>query len=190
VAPADDSALDAFIVIREAMAHTKKLALGRVVLHSRERLVGIEPRGQGILLTTLRTADEIRGEKEFFDSIPDTKPSKQMLEIAEKIIEQQEAAFDPSEFKDRYEDALRALIKQKEKGETPVEAPPPSEEKVVNLMDALKRSLREGAGESKGRAERFMSAQDRGEKGGKNEEARPAPSRRRSSAAGKRKKAS
>jgi DNA end-binding protein Ku len=191
VAPADDSALDAFIVIREAMAHTKKLALGRVVLHSRERLVGIEPRGEGILLTTLRTADEIRDEKEFFDSIPDSKPSKQMLEIAEKIIEQQEAAFDPSEFKDRYEDALRALIKQKEKGETPVEAPPPSEEKVVNLMDALKRSLREGAGESKGRAERYISARERDEKGGKRSEERPAPSRRRTStAAGKRKKAS
>jgi len=186
VAPADDSAIDAYTVIRDAMKDTDKLALGRLVMHSRERLVGIEPRGKGLLLTTLRTADEIREEKEFFDSIPVAKPEKQMLEIAEKIIDQLATDFDPSEFKDRYEDALREIIKAKEKGEEPVEAPPPSDEKVVNLMDALKRSLKESSGDTKGRAERFMSARQRktGERA-----AKPA-AKRRASAPAKRKKAS
>ncbi len=185
VAPSDDSALDAYTVIRDVMADTEKVALGRLVLHSRERLIAMEPRGKGILMTTLRSADEVCDEKEFFGSIPASHPKKQMLEIAQKIVAQLAADFDPSEFKDRYEDALRVVIARKEKGEKLVEAPLPSEEKVVNLMDALKRSLQQGGAESKGRAERFMKARSRGNQHGETQ-------KRRSSASspGKRKKAS
>lgn len=179
VTPADDSALDAYVVIRDAMGDTGKLALGRVVLHSRERLVAIEPRGKGILLSTLRSADEIRDEKEFFDGIPAQHASKQMVEIAEKIIEQQEAAFDPTAFKDRYEDALRALIKAKQKGEKPVEAPAPQEEKVVSLMDALKRSLQQTGGEPRERAARYMSARQHGAGRSDTPRRRPAGTRKR-----------
>ena len=114
----------------------------------------------GILLTTLRSHDEIRSSAGIFDrDLP--KPDQRMLEIAEKIIEQQEADFDPTEFKDRYEDALRELIERKKKGEPVVSAPlEQEEEKVVDLMDALRRSLK-GDGGSREKAERFLAAHEK-----------------------------
>ena len=117
------------------------MALGSLVLHQRERPCALEPRDGGILLTTLRTHDEIRSSAGLFDkSLP--KPDKGMLEIAEKIIAQQEGKFDPSHFKDRYEDALRELIERKKKGK-PIEAEEPEAkgENVIDLMDALRSSL-------------------------------------------------
>ena len=132
----------AFQVIRDAMAESGKVAIGRLVMHSRERIVAIEPRGKGLLLTTLRSRDEVRDEAEFFAAIPAAKGDKKMLEIAEKIIEQQAAKFDPSDFEDRYETALRDLIKRKRKGATVVEERSvPKDENVIDLMEALKRSL-------------------------------------------------
>ena len=123
-------------------------------------LAALEPRDGGILLTTLRSHDEIRDSSEIFDRhLP--KPASDMLEIAEKIIKQLEADFDPTEFKDRYEDALRELIQRKKKGEPVVSAEAPEEEdKVVDLMDALRRSLKGGAG-SREKAERFMAAHEK-----------------------------
>jgi DNA end-binding protein Ku len=121
------------------------VALGRVVLHTRERVCALEPRDTGILLTTLRTHDEIRDSSEIFDKhLP--KPDRGMLEIAEKIIEQQAAEFNPTEFKDRYEDALRALIARKKKGKPVTAEAEPDEDtgKVVDLMEALKKSLKGG----------------------------------------------
>ncbi|SKA06239.1 DNA end-binding protein Ku [Enhydrobacter aerosaccus] len=157
LAPSGKTGVEAFSVIRAAMAKENKVALGRLVLHQRERLCALEPRDSGILLTTLRTHDEIRSSGEIFDrSLP--KPDARMLEIAQKIIEQQEARFDPSEFTDRYEDALRELIDRKRKGKplvTAAEEEP--EEKVVDLMDALRRSLH-GGGAGREKAERFMAA--------------------------------
>lgn len=158
--PAGKTGIEAFAVVRAAMEKQKKVALGRVVMHQRERICALEPRDDGILLTTLRTHDEIRDTSEVFDrSLP--KPEPGMLQIAEKIIEQQQAKFDPRRFKDRYEDALRALIARKKKGQPVVaEEPEAKEDKVVDLMEALRRSL-EGGGGSREKAERFIEAQGR-----------------------------
>ncbi|MGE4064391.1 MAG: Ku protein [Rhodospirillaceae bacterium] len=149
----------AYGVIQEAMARSEKIALGRLVMHNRERIVGIEPRGKGLLLTTLRAADEIRAERDFFGDISTGKPDKQMLEIAEKIIEQQVGEFQPAEFVDRYEDALRELIKQKQKGKPIVAEEPPEDTKVIDLMDALKKSLSGQGGGGRGHAKRVLSKQ-------------------------------
>jgi DNA end-binding protein Ku len=160
LAPAGKTGVEAFAVIQAAMAKQKKIALGRLVLHQRERICALEPRDGGILLTTLRSHDEIRDNAGIFDrNLP--KPDQRMLEIAEKIIEQQQADFDPTEFKDRYEDALRELIARKKKGEPVVSAAPEQkEEKVVDLMDALRRSLK-GDGGSREKAERFLAAHEK-----------------------------
>lgn len=145
LAPAGRTGIEAFAVIQAAMAKQEKVALGRLVLHTRERVCALEPRDTGILLTTLRTHDEIRDASDIFDrDLP--KPEKGMLDIAEKIIEQQAAAFDPTEFKDRYEDALRELIERKKKGKIIATEPEEDEDdgKVVDLMEALKKSLKGG----------------------------------------------
>lgn len=145
LAPDGKAGLDAFTVIRSAMEDAGKVALARVVMGTRERVVAIEPRGRGMLLTTLRSHDEIRDESAIFDDIPNAKPDKRMLDIADKIIEQQAGAFDPSEFNDRYEDALRALIESKKGGDDGgVTAPPPRNDNVIDLMEALRKSLEQG----------------------------------------------
>ncbi|HTR87141.1 MAG TPA: Ku protein [Reyranella sp.] len=162
LAPSGKTGIEAFAVIRAAMLKQKKVALGRLVLHQRERVCALEPRDSGILLTTLRTHDEIRDTGEIFDrNLP--KPDARMLDIAEKIIDQQEAKFDPRRFKDRYEDALKELIARKKKGQPVVStAPDEDEEKVVDLMEALRRSLKGGGGgESRAKAERFLAAHGR-----------------------------
>ncbi|MCE3290897.1 MAG: Ku protein [Caulobacter sp.] len=99
-------ALDAFSVIRDAMGKTGKIALARVVMHQRERLLGLEPRGKGLVAWSLRSNKEVRDVGDYFDDIPAHKGDKEMVAIAEKIIEQKEGPFDPSKFNDRYEDAL------------------------------------------------------------------------------------
>ena len=161
LAPAGKTGVEAYAVIRAAMAKQGKVALGRLVLHQRERVCALEPRDRGILLTTLRSHDEIRSADEVFDrTLP--KPDPRMLQIAEKIIEQQEAKFDPTEFKDRYEDALRDLIARKKKGEKLVSAEKPEEDdKVVDLMEALRKSLKGRGGPSRDKADRFLEAHAR-----------------------------
>ena len=161
LAPAGKTGIEAYAVIRAAMEKKNKVALGRLVLHQRERVCALEPRDGGILLTTLRSHDEIRSADEVFDRNL-TKPDPRMLAIAEKIIEQQEAKFDPTGFKDRYEDALRDLINRKKKGETLVSAEKPADEdKVVDLMEALKKSLEGGGGPAREKADRFLQAHAR-----------------------------
>lgn len=161
LAPSGKTGIEAYSVIRAAMAKQEKVALGRVVMHQRERICALEPRDKGILLTTLRSHDEIRATSQVFDrSLP--KPDGRMLQIAEKIIEQQDAKFDPSRFTDRYEDALRELIAKKKKGQPVVsEAPEQDEEKVVDLMEALKKSLKGVGGPSRDKADRFLEAHGR-----------------------------
>ncbi len=139
--PADKSGIDAYTVIRDAMAAAKRIALGRLVLHSRERLMAVEPRGKGLLAYSLRMRDEVVDPERVFDDIPKEKPDSKMISVAEMIIAQQEGAFEPNDFKDRYEAALRALIAHKERGAKPVTAAPPKDTNVIDLMDALKRSL-------------------------------------------------
>jgi DNA end-binding protein Ku len=147
-------ALEAFAVIREAMQRTDKIALGRVVMHTRERLLAIEPRDEGMLAYSLRSHDEVRDPDEAFDDIPATKADPAMVEIAEKIIAQLSGAFDPSKFTDRYEDALKELIAQKEKGKAgTVEVEAQVDTKVVDLMAVLRKSLGQG-GERRGPAKK------------------------------------
>jgi DNA end-binding protein Ku len=147
-------ALEAFAVIREAMQRTDKIALGRVVMHTRERLLAIEPRDEGMLAYSLRSHDEVRDPDEAFDDIPATKADPAMVEIAEKIIAQLSGAFDPSKFTDRYEDALKELIAQKEKGKAgTVEVEAQEDTKVVDLMAVLRKSLGQG-GERRGPAKK------------------------------------
>jgi len=145
--PDGEMAVEAFSVIREAMEGAGKLALARVVMHQRERVMALEPRDNGILAYTLRNNKEVRDPAEFFDRIPDAKADPKMVAIAEKIIEQLEGAFDPSEFNDRYEDALRKLIADKEAHHGVVsKLEEPKEAEVIDLMEALRRSLGEGSG--------------------------------------------
>jgi DNA end-binding protein Ku len=141
LAPDGKLAQEAFAVIREAMARSGQIALGRVVLSTRERLLALEPRGKGIVATSLRTEAEVRQPDEIFAQIADVKPDAAMIDIAKRIIEQQEGPFDPSQFVDRYEKALEALIAQKLKGHAPVAAPEPQDTNVVDLMGALRASL-------------------------------------------------
>ena len=137
---------EAYIVIREALKEAGRIALGRVVMHTRERIVALEPRDKGIIVYTLRMGDEVISPKEAFDEIPAARPNKEMIEIARKIIEQKEGDFEPGKFEDRYETALRELIRRKEKGEKLVTAEPVEEDNVIDLMDALKKSLKAKGG--------------------------------------------
>ena len=141
LAPDGKMAQEAFGVIREAMERSGQIALGRVVLSTRERILALEPRDKGILAYSIRTNDEVRRAKEIFDSITDAKPDPSMIAIAEKIIEQKEGPFDPSQFTDRYEAALKALIEAKKKGRKPTTAAEPKDTNVIDLLEALKASL-------------------------------------------------
>lgn len=144
--PNEKAGNEAYAVIRDALAQTGRIALGRVVMHTRERLVALEPRDKGIIAYTLRMGDEVIQPKQAFEDISATKPDKQMIDIARKIIEQQEGAFEPEKFEDRYEKALRELIRRKEKGEKLVTAEPVEEDNVIDLMAALKKSLKAKSG--------------------------------------------
>lgn len=139
--PSGKTGIEAYAVIRAAMAKRNMVAIGRLVMGTRERICALEIEEGGLVLTTLRTAEEVR-ELDQVGSPDLPKPDPQMLQIAEKIVEQQSGEFDPSEFRDRYEDALRALIEQKRKGKPVKPAKPASDDgKVIDLMAALKKSL-------------------------------------------------
>jgi DNA end-binding protein Ku len=151
IVPDDEVGAEAFAVIREAMRKRDMVGLARVVLYGRERIIMLEPRGKGLAGTTLRYNYEVRDDKTYFDEITNKSVTKDMLDLASHIIDTKVGHFDPSEFKDRYQDAVVDLIRAKRAGKplpTPA-APKPSN--VVNLMDALKRSLEsEKGGKGKG----------------------------------------
>lgn len=140
--PDGDMAVEAYSVIREAMEDIGRIALGRVVMHTRERLLAIEPRDHGLIAYSLRMRNEVIDPVTAFRDIPRAKADRRMVDVAEKIIEQQEGPFDPEQFRDRYEEALRELLKRKERGEKPLTAPPPPESNVIDLMEALQKSLK------------------------------------------------
>jgi Ku protein len=145
VVPEDKVGAEAFAVIRDSMKNKDRVALARVVLSHREHMIALEAFGKGILGTTLRYDYEVRDDKPYFAPIPSPKVDKEMVDLAGHILDTKAAHFDPTKFKDRYEDALKALIKRKAAGKKiePAEAPPkPSN--VVSLMDALRRSLAGG----------------------------------------------
>jgi DNA end-binding protein Ku len=141
LAPDGEVGQQAFAVIREAIRKEGMVALGRVVFTSREHVIALEPRGKGLLGVTLRYPYEVRKEDEYFDDIPDEKIPKDMLELASHIVETKAGHFEPEKFEDQYEDALKELIQKKQSGQ-PIERPERREpSKVINLMDALRRSV-------------------------------------------------
>jgi DNA end-binding protein Ku len=141
LAPDGKMAQEAFGVIRTAMERSGQIALGRIVMATRERILALEPRGKGILAYTIRSDAEVRKPDEIFNSISDAAADPAMISIAEKIIEQQEGPFDPSKFVDRYEVALKALIEEKKKGHKPARIAEPEDTNVIDLMSALRASL-------------------------------------------------
>lgn len=149
VVPADELAEEAYVVLREALKQTKKIAIGQLALRGREYLVSLKPCGKGIVLETLRYEDEVRKAQTFFKDIPTSKPAKEMLELATTLIEKKAAPFDAGEFEDRYVAALHALIEKKSKAkgkkiledvEEPASA---SGSNVIDLMAALKKSVKD-----------------------------------------------
>jgi len=148
IVPNDEVAYEAFAVIREAMKKKDMVGLGRVVMHRRERLLMLQSRGKGIAATALRYKPEVRKEDTYFDEIPTVKVPNDMLQLAEHILEQKRGHFDPEKFEDRYEQALGELIKAKRAGKEPPTVSTPRPSNVINLMDALRRSVKGGKGEA------------------------------------------
>ena len=132
---------DAFAVIRETIRSMNMVAIGTVVLTSREHIIGLEPLGKGLMGTLLRYPYEVRDQSEYFDGIQDVKVTKDMLDLAKHIVNQKAGDFEPEKFEDHYETALLELINQKRAGKTIAHKPRPRGENVVDLMDALKRSI-------------------------------------------------
>ena len=154
--PADDLAEEPYRVIRDALRQTKKVGLGQIVLRGREYIVSIKPSGNGLLLETLRFADEVRKTNAFFGDIGSAEPDKELLDLAEELIARKTAPFDPKAFHDNYTEALRDLIEAKAKHKTvdvPEEERPQRGSQVIDLMEALKRSVRgtQSKGKAKGR---------------------------------------
>ena len=141
IVPDGEVGAQAFAVIREAIKQEGMVAIGKVVFTSREHIIALEPRGKGMMGVTLRYPYEVRKEEDYFDEIPDEKVPKDMLELATHIVEKKAGHFNPEKFDDSYEDALKELLKKKQSGqkiERPTEHAPA---KVINLMDALRRSV-------------------------------------------------
>lgn len=152
LAPDGAMAEETFAVLREAMRSSGKLAIARLVMTSRERVVTIGARENGMFVCTLRNSSEVRGTAEYFGNIPAGKPEAEMLDLAQKLIEQKVKPFNPKDYEDRYEQALMAMIKEKLKGHKPIIAAAPERGNVINLMDALKASLGDAKPAAKSKA--------------------------------------
>jgi DNA end-binding protein Ku len=147
IAPEGKMGADAFVTIREAIAATGQVAIGRVVLTTREHMIALEPRGKGLMGTLLRYPYEVRDEADYFDDIPNLKIEKEMLDLAKHIVKSKSGHFEPEKFEDRYETALREVINAKAKGEKIEARQPERPSNVINLMDALKQSIAAERGE-------------------------------------------
>ena len=135
---------DAYAVIRETIKATDKVALGRLVLTNREHVIALEPRDNGLVGLLLRYPYEVRDAAEYFEAIQDVKITKDMLDLARHIVDQKSGHFDPSKFEDRYEGALSEIITQKQAGRPIARLKRPQGSNVVDLMDALRQSLKGG----------------------------------------------
>jgi len=141
IVPDGEVGQQAFAVIREAIRKEGMVAIGKVVFTSREHIIALEARGKGLMGVTLRYPYEVRNEKEYFADVEDEKIPKDMLDLASHIVDTKRGSFDPDKFEDRYEDALKDLLRKKQKGEK-IERPKESRpSNVVNLMEALRRSV-------------------------------------------------
>ncbi|MGE0063238.1 MAG: Ku protein [Xanthobacteraceae bacterium] len=184
VLPDDDEDGEAYVVLRDALKKTKKVGIGQIVIRGKGSLVAIKACGKGLMMETLRYADEVRKAESTFRDVPKTKPDAEMIELAEDIIGRKSKAFDPAAFHDKYEDALHELIeaKQKHRQVRQIEEPQPSA-KIIDLMDALRKSAK-GGGKS--------GANDNAKSGAKPKTAKASRTKRavkRSSGKSKRKKA-
>ncbi len=155
VVPADDLAEEAYVVLREALRDTKKVGLGQLTMRGREYLVSLKPCGRGILMETMRYADEVNKAQGYFRDIDDIKPDPELLDLAEALIERKSGRFDPAKFKDHYVDALHELIERKRKlksGKIHAEEEelPARGSNVIDLMAALKRSIEKPGGKGSG----------------------------------------
>lgn len=148
LAPTDRVGEEAFAVIRDAMRAEEMVGIARVVLFRRERILMLEPRDKGIVATSLRYANEVHAASSYFDEIPDAALPKQMLDLAKHIIEKMTGKFEPEQFEDRYETALIELIRSKQKGMPIKPQPTHRQANVINLMDALRRSVEGAKGET------------------------------------------
>jgi DNA end-binding protein Ku len=140
---------DAFAVIRETIREMGKVAIGRVVLTNREHIIALEPLDKGLMGTLLRYPYEVRSQDEYFDEIQDVKVTKDMLDLAKHIVNQKSGAFEPDKFKDHYEDALVDLINSKRSGKPVTPKERPRGDNVVDLMDALRKSVGGAAADTK-----------------------------------------
>ena len=140
---------DAFAVIRETIREMNKVAIGRVVLTNREHIIALEPLDKGLVGTLLRYPYEVRSESEYFDEIQDVKITKDMLDLAKHIVNQKSGSFEPGKFEDQYETALIDLINKKRAGKPITPKERPRGENVVDLMEALRRSVGGTAAETK-----------------------------------------
>ena len=149
VAPDGKIGDETFRVLREAMDRSGKAGIGHVVLTNRDHPLMLRPHGRGMVMITLRPADEVRADTPYFAGISESKPDEEMVDLALRIIEQKSGRFDPKELAgDRYQKALRQLVEQKVKGEKPVISKSAEPAKVINLMDALRRSLEAESGQA------------------------------------------
>lgn len=142
ITPADKAGAEAFVVIRDAMKDQARVALARIVMAHREHVIALEPLGKGLIGTTLRFDYEVRSERDYFADVPSPRVGKDMVSLAAHILDSKKTRFDPRKFKDEYEDALRKLVRRKAKGHA-IEPPEPAgkPDNVVNLMDALRKSV-------------------------------------------------
>ena len=146
IAPDGDVGQQAFSVIREAIRKEGMVAIGKVVFTSREHIIALEARDKGMMGITLRYPYEVRAQSDYFDDIKDEKVPKDMLDLAIHIVETKKGKFEPEKFEDQYEDALKELIRKKQKGERIERPKAAAKSNVVNLMDALRQSVKTEAG--------------------------------------------
>ncbi len=150
MAPDGEAGQDVYVVLRDAIAKTGRVALSRVVISRRERAVAIMPMEKGLIAHTLYEAREIASAKSYFAGVPSAKPDAEMVKLAEMLIDRQTKPFDPADMEDRYESRLRAVIEAKLKGVQPkIAAEEPAESNVIDLMSALKKSLGQDEGKKK-----------------------------------------
>jgi DNA end-binding protein Ku len=180
---------DAFAVIRETIRDMNKVAIGRVVLTNREHIIALEPLDKGLVGTLLRYPYEVRPETEYFDEIQDVKVTKDMLDLAKHIVDQKSGSFEPDKFEDHYETALIELINQKRAGKPIRPKERPRGENVVDLMEALRRSVGGAAAEAKDKPTEKTAKKPRKAAAGQKEMLMPIDGKKQTKAAGAKKPA-
>ena len=147
VAPRGKESAEAFAVIRDAMKDSERVALAKIVIAGREHVIALEALGKGMLATTLRSEDEVRDPVPYFKNVPSPRIGKDMVKLAQHILESKSGHFDASKFKDEYDIALKKLVRRKAKGgKIEIEQEAEKADNVINLMDALKQSIKPRGG--------------------------------------------